>query len=87
MGQIKLINRNFNTIGPSAKMLLLMKGCMDITFARQTGELIEYPDKYNPDFGKKKMTFWARVVHFENRYRSIEQLLADLSINIKGTGG
>lgn len=38
MGQIKLINRNFNTIGPSAKMLLLMKGCTDIPFAVQAAE-------------------------------------------------
>jgi len=70
--------RNFNTISPSAKSLLLMKGHTDIPFARQTAELIEYPEKFKPDFGNRDMTFWARTVHFENRYRSIDQLVEDL---------
>jgi hypothetical protein len=68
MEQINLTTHNFNTISPSAKSLLLMKGHTNIPFARQTAELIEYPEKYNPDFSNKGMTFWARVVHFENRY-------------------
>ena len=78
--QINLANRNFNTISPSAKSLLLMKGYTNIPFARQTAELINYPEKYNPDFAKKDMTFWARIMHFENRYWSIDQLLKDLAI-------
>ncbi len=57
-----------------------MKAHTNIPFARQTAELIEYPEKYNPDFSNKDMTFWARVVHFENRYWSIDQLLTDLPI-------
>ena len=80
MEQEYLNNRNFNTISPSAKSLLLMKGYTHIPFARQTAELIEYPGIYNPDFGKKDMTFWARTLHFENRYWSIDQLLEDLPI-------
>jgi len=80
MEQINLTNRNFNTISPSAKSLLLMKGHTNIPFARQTAELIEYPEKYNLDFSNEDMTFWARVVHFENRYWSIDQLLTDLPI-------
>jgi O-methyltransferase involved in polyketide biosynthesis len=74
------INRNYNTISPSAKSLLLMKGHTNIPFARQTAELIVHPDKFNPDFNNKNMTFWARVLHFENRYWTIDQLLADLTI-------
>ena len=74
------INRNYNTISPSAKSLLLMKGHTNIPFARQTAELIVHPDKFNPDFNNKNMTFWARVLHFENRYWTIDQLLADLPI-------
>jgi hypothetical protein len=31
-------NRNFNTISPSAKSLLLMKGLTNIPFARQAAE-------------------------------------------------
>jgi len=73
-------NRNFNSISPSAKSLLLLKGHTNIPFARQTAELLLFPDKYVPDFDSRYMRFWARVVHFENRYWSIDQLLADLSI-------
>jgi O-methyltransferase involved in polyketide biosynthesis len=73
-------DRNFNTISPSAKSLLFMKGHTTIPFARQTAELIGFPDKFIPDFNKKSMTFWARTMHFENRYRSVDQLLADLEI-------
>jgi O-methyltransferase involved in polyketide biosynthesis len=72
------VNRDFSTISPSAKSLLLMKGYTNIPFARQTAELLSYPTKYVPDFDKKDMTFWARTLHFENRYWSIDQLLSDL---------
>jgi O-methyltransferase involved in polyketide biosynthesis len=71
---------NFNSISPSAKSLLLLKGHTNIPFARQTAELLISPDKYIPDFSKRDMTFWARVVHFENRYWSIDNLLEDLPI-------
>ncbi|NVO12160.1 MAG: class I SAM-dependent methyltransferase [Bacteroidales bacterium] len=80
MEQINLKNRNFNTISPSAKSLLLMKGHTDIPFARQTAELIKFPEKYIPNFSNKDLTFWARTFHFESRYWSIDQLLEDLSI-------
>jgi O-methyltransferase involved in polyketide biosynthesis len=73
--------RNFDTISPSAKSLLLMKGYTKIPFARKAAELISYPAKYNPDFDKKDITFWSRVAHFENRYLSINQLLYELSIS------
>jgi len=53
MEQVNLSNRNFNTISPSAKWILLMKGHTNIPFARQTAELISYPEKFNPDFTKK----------------------------------
>jgi O-methyltransferase involved in polyketide biosynthesis len=55
-----------------------MKGHTDIPFARKTAELIKYPEKYSPDFNNKDITFWARVVHFEYRYWSIDNLLSDL---------
>lgn len=73
-------DRNFNTISPSAKSLLLMKGYTNIPFARQAAELIVYPEIYNPDFNRKDFGFWARVVHFESRYWSISQLISELSI-------
>ncbi|MGN6568915.1 MAG: hypothetical protein ACTHJ0_13225, partial [Flavipsychrobacter sp.] len=72
--------QSFDTISPSAKALLLLKGHTDIPFARQAAELISRPEKYEPDFDKKDFGFWARVLHFEMRYQSINNLLADLQV-------
>jgi len=79
MEQISTQGRNYNTISPSAKGLLLLKGNTSIPFARAAAELISLPEAYHPDFDKKDFTFWLRVLHFENRYRSIDQLLSGLN--------
>jgi O-methyltransferase involved in polyketide biosynthesis len=79
MEQNDLAYRNFNTISPSAKWILYMKGHTGIPFARQTAELMEYTEKYVPDYNRRDLTFWARTVHFESRYWSIDQLLNKLS--------
>jgi O-methyltransferase involved in polyketide biosynthesis len=71
-------NRNFNSISPSARTLLLMKGYTSIPFARKTAELIKYPEEYTTDFDQKDISFRARTVHFESRYLSIDQLLEDI---------
>jgi O-methyltransferase involved in polyketide biosynthesis len=76
----KKTTRNYNTISPSAFSLILMKGYTNIPFALRTAELIMYPETFTPDFEAKDLAFWARVLHFENRYRSIDHLLTDLSI-------
>ena len=78
----KTTNRNYNTISPSAFSLIMLKGYTNIPFARRTAELILYPEAYIPDFEVKDFTFWARVVHFENRYWSIDHLLTDLTIRM-----
>jgi O-methyltransferase involved in polyketide biosynthesis len=80
MEQEDITNLNYNSISPSARSLLLLKGHTNIPFARQTAELLTSPNKYIPDFNNRDMTFWARVVHFENRYWSIDKLLEDLPI-------
>jgi O-methyltransferase involved in polyketide biosynthesis len=80
MENTDLPQRNYNSISPSAFSLLMMKGYTNIPFARRTAELIIYPDIFAPDFAKVDMTFWARVLHFENRYWSIDHLLSDLHI-------
>jgi hypothetical protein len=73
-----VLNRDFNTISPSAKSLLLMKGHTNIPFVRETAELAISPEPYVPDFEKTDFSFWLRVVHFESRYWSIDQLLEGL---------
>lgn len=73
-------DRNYNTISPSARSLLLMKGMTPIPYAKQAAELMVYPEKYVPDYTQTEFGFWARLVHFENRYWSIDQLLEELPI-------
>jgi hypothetical protein len=73
-------NRDFSTISPSAKWMLLLKGYTNIPFAREVAELLEYPNKYIPDFKKRDFTFWASTIHLENRYWSIDQLLKGLPV-------
>lgn len=72
--------RDYNLISPSAKSLVLLKGLTNIPLAKETAELISSPGKYNPDTNNKDTAFWKRVVHFENRYWSIDQLLSQLTI-------
>jgi O-methyltransferase involved in polyketide biosynthesis len=72
--------RDFSSISPSAKWLLLLKGYTNIPFAREAAEMLEYPNKYIPDFKRRDYTFWASTIGLENRYWSIDQLLNDLKI-------
>jgi O-methyltransferase involved in polyketide biosynthesis len=73
-------NRNYSSISPSARALLLLKGFTDIPFALEAAKLISRPDHYQPDFSIKDLAFWARLLHFESRYKSINQLLSGLPI-------
>lgn len=73
-------SKDYSTISPSAKSLLLLKGVTDIPFARRAAELLVSPREYNPDVNSRDVVFWGRVVHFESRYQSIDQLLEDIPI-------
>lgn len=74
-------HRDFSSISPSAKWMILWKGHTNIPFAREVAELLEYPNTYIPDFKKRDFTFWASTLGLESRYWSIDQLLDDLPIN------
>jgi len=74
----KITDRNYNTISPSAEMLLMTKGYTNIPFAKEAAELYVYPEKYSVDLHDKDFTFWTRLAHFESRYWSIDQLLAEI---------
>jgi O-methyltransferase involved in polyketide biosynthesis len=73
-------SRDFSTISPSAKWMILLKGHTNIPFAREVAELLEYPNIYIPDFKKRELTFWAATYHLETRYWTIDQLLKDLTV-------
>lgn len=72
--------KDYSTISPSAKSLLLLKGVTDIPFARKAAELLVAPREYNPGIEGRDVVFWGRVVHFESRYQSIDQLLEDIPV-------
>jgi O-methyltransferase involved in polyketide biosynthesis len=78
--QLSLQDRDYSSIGPSARSLLLLKGLTDIPFALEAARLISQPEFYIPDFSKGDLMFWARVLHFEARYKSINQLLSALPV-------
>jgi O-methyltransferase involved in polyketide biosynthesis len=71
-------NRDYSTISPSAKMLLLMKGYTDIPFMKEAATLAMQPEAYVQDMNSTDARFWARVLHFEERYKSVNQLLTEL---------
>lgn len=76
----QISGRDFSSISPSAKWLIAMKGHTDIPFAKEAATLLKYPDEFVPDFKKRDLTFWARTVHFESRYKSIDKLLEGVNI-------
>jgi O-methyltransferase involved in polyketide biosynthesis len=73
--------RDFGAISPSAKALLMMKGITNIPFARETAALVSLPELYEPDINNKDIAFWKRVVHFESRYWSVDQLLSEVPVH------
>ncbi|HCN82989.1 MAG TPA: hypothetical protein DIT07_05115 [Sphingobacteriaceae bacterium] len=72
--------RDFNTISPSAKTLLLLKSVTNIPFAKEAVHLLFSEEDRKPRDGNTPgKAFFGRLLHFENRYWSIDQLM-------KGTG-
>jgi O-methyltransferase involved in polyketide biosynthesis len=71
---------NFASVSPSANALLLLRGNTDIPYARQAAELIMQPEKYTPGYAQQSLGNCLRILHFEARYRSIDQLLTGLPV-------
>jgi O-methyltransferase involved in polyketide biosynthesis len=74
------MDRDFSTISPSARSILLMKGHTSIPFARQAAELVSKPSVFVPDYANTDMAFWMRVLHFETRYLGINQMIEGLNV-------
>jgi len=79
MNDKDLRGRDFASISPSAKALLMLKGCTGIPFAKRVAELVSMPEHFIPDMESKDIMKWVRTLHFENRYRTIDQLLSPLN--------
>lgn len=75
------MERDYNTISPSAKSLILMKGHTSIPFARQAAELVCQPSGFSPDYENTDAAFWGRVLHFETRYLGVNQMIEDLQVH------
>ena len=78
------MNRDYSSISPSAKSLLLAKSLTNIPFVADAVKLIYGNDalekSHHKDFDE---VFLKRLVHFESRYLSLDSLLfASGSLNI-----
>lgn len=71
--------KDYSSISPSAKSLLLLKGYTNIPYAKETAALMEGAEIFDLNFEDKDFWFWIRVMHFEMRYWSIDQLLREAS--------
>jgi O-methyltransferase involved in polyketide biosynthesis len=67
--------KDYSSISPSAKSLLLLKGYTNIPFAKETAALMDSSEVFDLSFDETDFWFWIRVMHFELRYWSIDQLL------------
>src|SRR5262245_10361471 len=70
--------RDFSTISPSAYSILVMRAQTDLPFARRAAELLLGPDGMAAEIARLSAITGAelRRRHFEDRYRSIDTLLA-----------
>jgi O-methyltransferase involved in polyketide biosynthesis len=68
--------RDYSSISPSAKSLLLMKGLTDIPFIADAAKLVWGKDtvKNLPGLLEKE-TFIKRLIHFEARYKSVDMVM------------
>lgn len=68
--------RDFNTISPSAGALLMMKAMTDIPFAKDTAAMVGDLEGYVKSVREKRSkVFLGRMIHFENRYKTIDLAL------------
>jgi O-methyltransferase involved in polyketide biosynthesis len=74
-------SKDYSSISPSAKALLLSKGLTDIPFAKEAATLISRPHPYDLTPDQLDLIRAMRVVHFELRYKSIDQLLQDVDVS------
>src|SRR5215510_3562672 len=72
-------SKDFSSVSPSAKSLLLAKAYTNIPFAKETAALMDRDEIFDLSFDENDFWFWIRVMHFELRYWSIDQLLKETS--------
>jgi O-methyltransferase involved in polyketide biosynthesis len=73
--------KNYSSISPSAAFLIQLKAYTTIPFAKEAAALLE---KENPGMAQYILQrgikqFFRGLIHFENRYRTIEKMLSHLN--------
>lgn len=77
------MSKNYSSISPSAKSLLMMKARTNIPYAREAACLL---DKLNDNMDSPlentgdEPGMWFRTVHMEQRYLSIDKLMAEVPL-------
>ena len=72
------MDKDFTSVSPSAWLLLLMKAETTIPYAREAVKWLPQPENVLHLSKEKDLMYWARVLHFEERYQSISHLLDDI---------
>ena len=72
------MDKDFTSVSPSAWLLLQMKAETTIPFAAEAVKWLPQPENVFHLPKEKNLMYWARVLHFEERYQSISHLLDDI---------
>jgi hypothetical protein len=72
------MEKDFTSISPSAWLLLQMKAETTLPYASEALKWLPLPETVIQLSKGKDLMYWARVLHFEERYLSISQLLNNL---------
>jgi O-methyltransferase involved in polyketide biosynthesis len=72
------MDKDFTSVSPSAWPLLLMKAETTIPYAKEAVKWLPQPENVLQLSKEKNFMYWARVLHFEERYQSISMLLDEI---------
>ena len=72
------MDKDFSSVSPSAWLLLKMKAETTIPYAREALQWLPQPEKVLHLSKEKNLMYWARVLHFEERYHAIGHLVEDI---------
>ncbi len=72
------MEKDFTSVSPSAWLLLQMKAETTLPYASEALKWLPQPENVIPLTKGKDLMYWVRVLHFEERYLSISQLLNNI---------
>jgi len=74
------VKKDYSSISPSAAFLIQLKAYTTIPYAKEAAALLEKENAGMADYIRREgvKSFFRWLVHFENRYRTIEKILSGL---------